>query len=296
MKQTHIIEIQSKYKYLPYIESFFEGMVSTISSFEDKPSLTIDPQPEDVWLMQAYFLEPPAFEHINKAFRAYAEESDLEILSMQYNKIDNLNFAQKVLEDFKPISIGRFYIHNSAHKVAMPTNMISMEISSGLAFGTGEHETTSGCLEFIADIKDLPTNVLDMGTGSGILSIAAAKFFQCKVTASDIEENAIATARQNFALNNVSDIINLYLGDGYTNDIQNHGPYDLIVSNILARPLISMSQDLVDNLKIGGIAILAGFLLDQAEQVIAAHTSKGLELIGTKNHNNWIIAQLIRIA
>jgi len=133
-----------------------------------------------------------------------------------------------------------------------------------------------------------------MGTGSGILSIAAAKLFNCHIVASDIEENSIITAAENFKINNVADKIKLFLADGYSNDIYQNGSYNLIMSNILARPLIEMAQNLADNLKVGGTAILAGFLTDQASNVIEAHLNAGLKLTRTKEKSNWVIARLTK--
>ena len=294
MTKTFIIQAKTQYQFIPFFEAFFEGIATTISSFEAEVSAKIDPEPTDIWLVQAYFEKQPNFTDIKAQLEEYAGSNQLLIISLEEDIIENVDFAQKVLDDFNPIRVGNFYIHNSAHKTNLPQELISMEISSGLAFGTGDHETTSGCLECLSELKEKPKAILDMGTGSGVLSIAAAKLFNCSVIASDIEENSIITASDNFKINHVADKIKLFLADGYDQEIYDSGPYDLILSNILARPLISMASDLANNLKNGGVAILAGFLTAQAEQVIQAHLSQGLKLSHTKNKNNWVIAQLTK--
>lgn len=295
MSKTFIIQVRAKYKYTPYIESFFEGIANTITCFEAEVSAKIDPEPDDLWQVGAYLENLSNFAQIEAEFRSYARDCNLEIISVKQEEVENVDFAQKVLKDFRPIRVGRLYIHNSAYKEDLPKNLITLEISSGLAFGTGDHETTGGCLEFLSDLLEKPSNMLDMGTGSGVLSLAAAKIFNCSITASDIEKNSILTAQENFRINNVTNNIQLFLADGYQEQIYANGPYDLIVSNILARPLIAMAADLSKNLKLGGVAILAGFLEDQAAQVIEAHTKQGLTLIASKNKNKWIIAKLIKI-
>jgi ribosomal protein L11 methyltransferase len=294
MSKTFIIEVKTKYKYTPFVESFFEGIATTISCFEAEVSAKIDPEPEDIWRVEVYLESLPNFSQIQDRFMAYAQELGLEIIFISHRTIENIDFAQKVLEDFKPIKVGSFYIHNTAHKTDLPKNLITMEISSGLAFGTGDHETTSGCLEFISGLAEHPKKILDMGTGSGVLSIAAAKLFNCSITAIDIEQNSIITAKENFRINNVEKNIELFLADGYEDKIYANGPYDLILSNILARPLIAMAPDLSKNLKTGGVAILAGFLEDQAEQVIEAHTKHDMDLISSNCKNNWVISKLIK--
>ena len=294
MTLTHIISVKTQYKFIPFFESFFDGIATTISSFEAEVSAKIDPEPFDIWLVQAYFENLPDFPKIKADLEDYSRLNQLQIISLQQEAIENIDFAQKVLEDFSPIQVGSFFIHNSAHKANPMKDLISMEISSGLAFGTGDHETTSGCLEYLSALTEAPKNILDMGTGSGVLSISSAKLFNCSVTASDIEENSIITARENFRINQVSDQINLFLADGYSDQVYALGPYDLILSNILARPLILMAPDLAKNLNKGGNAILAGFLTDQAGSVIEAHLAQGMKLLHTKNKNNWVIAWLAK--
>jgi ribosomal protein L11 methyltransferase len=292
MTKTRVISLITIYEHHAFFEAFFEGIATTISSFEAQISEKIDPEPGDEWIIEAFFNNNVDFEKIKSELEEYAAINNLEIHSIKLALIENIDFASKVLEDFKPIEIGKFYIYNIAHKDGIPNHLIPMEISAGLAFGTGDHETTSGCIELMSSLGDRPTNILDMGTGSGVLSIAASKLFSSRIVAVDIEENSVITAKQNCAINNVTSDIQIFQTDGYEEVVYNNGPYDLILSNILARPLIEMAEDLARNLNQGGYAILAGFLNDQADAVINEHKKFGLELIESLVKNNWIIAKL----
>ena len=133
-------------------------------------------------------------------------------------------------------------------------------------------------------------NILDMGTGSGILSLAAAKLWQnnCQITAVDIDEEAVSVTKQNAIDNHLQKFITAEVSDGYQSDLViDNAPYDLILANILARPLIAMAPDLYKNLKTGGYCILSGFVEEQEEWVIGAHTKQGLKLKHLYKLDNW---------
>jgi ribosomal protein L11 methyltransferase len=177
--------------------------------------------------------------------------------------------------------IGRRFAVRGTHLTDPPTpNRIVLTLDAGLAFGTGEHGSTSGCLVALEDVaRRRPRRILDMGTGSGILAMAAARLLNRPVLATDIEPWAVRVARENAALNGVAHLVDVRLANGWTDPfVRRSGPYDLVFANILARPLCLMAADLALHLAPGGTAILAGLLASQARWVLAAHRRQGLRL------------------
>lgn len=177
--------------------------------------------------------------------------------------------------------IGRFFAVRGTHLTDAPApNRIALTLDAGLAFGTGEHGSTRGCLVALETVaRRKPRRILDVGTGSGILAMAAARLLSRPVLATDIEPWAVRVARENAALNGIAHRVRVRLADGWRDPfVRNAGPYDLVFANILARPLCLMAKDLALHLAPGGTAILAGLLANQARWVLAAHRCQGLRL------------------
>jgi ribosomal protein L11 methyltransferase len=177
--------------------------------------------------------------------------------------------------------IGRCFAVRGTHLTGPQTpNRITLTLDAGLAFGTGEHGSTRGCLVALEAVaRRRPGRILDMGTGSGILAMAAARLLNRPVLATDIEPWAVRVATENAELNGVAHLIQARLADGWSDPlVRAAGPYDLVFANILARPLCLMARDLALNLAPGGTAILAGLLANQARWVLAAHRAQGLRL------------------
>jgi ribosomal protein L11 methyltransferase len=166
---------------------------------------------------------------------------------------------------------------------------ITLTLDAGLAFGSGEHGSTRGCLRALERIAHRrPRRILDMGTGSGILAMAAARLLHRPVLATDIEPWSVRVAQQNAALNGLGRQMRARLADGWTSPaVRRHGPYDLVFANILARPLCLMARSLAANLKQGGTAVLAGLLQSQARAVTSAHRACGLTLEATIREGPW---------
>jgi ribosomal protein L11 methyltransferase len=182
---------------------------------------------------------------------------------------------------FPEQSIGRHFAVRGTHLTGprIP-NRITLTLDAGLAFGTGEHGSTRGCLVALETVaRRRPRRILDMGTGSGILAMAAARLLNRKVLATDIEPWAVRVAAENAELNGVAHLVKARLADGWGYPfVRVHAPYDLVFANILARPLCLMARDLALNLAPGGTAILAGLLANQARWVLSAHRRQGLHL------------------
>ncbi|HET8997053.1 MAG TPA: 50S ribosomal protein L11 methyltransferase [Acetobacteraceae bacterium] len=157
---------------------------------------------------------------------------------------------------------------------------ITLLLDAGLAFGSGEHGSTRGCLLALERVaRRAPRRILDMGTGSGILAIAAARLLRRPVLATDIEPWSVRVAGDNARLNGVAHLVRPLRADGWRDArVRAGGPYDLVFANILARPLCLMAHDLAAQLAPGGTAILAGLLSTQARAVLAAHRRQGLRL------------------
>jgi ribosomal protein L11 methyltransferase len=186
--------------------------------------------------------------------------------------------------------IGRRFAIRGTHLTGPPTPArITLVLDAGLAFGSGEHGSTRGCLvalEIVA--RRHPRCILDLGTGSGILAMAAARLLKRPVLATDIEPWSIRVTRSNATRNRLSRMVRPCLADGWRDPaVRRGGPYDLVFANILARPLCAMARDLALNLAPGGTAILAGLLANQARGVLAAHRRQGLRLERLVQQGTW---------
>jgi ribosomal protein L11 methyltransferase len=181
---------------------------------------------------------------------------------------------------FQPLAVGRFFIHGSHYKGHIPPGCIALEIDAATAFGTGEHATTRGCLTMLNAVSAPgPRRILDMGTGTGILAMGAAKRWRRRVVARDIDPESVRVTAHNIRRNGVTPLINVARSNGYRErGVIARRPYDLILANILARPLERMAADLRRALKPGGIAVLSGLLAYQEPGVLAAHRIAGLTL------------------
>jgi len=177
--------------------------------------------------------------------------------------------------------VGKRFAIRGTHLTGKPTSgRVMLTLDAGLAFGSGEHGSTRGCMVALETVaRQKPRRILDLGTGSGILAIAAAKLLRRKVLGSDIEPWSIKVARRNAIQNGVGRLVRAKLADGWHHPtIRGGAPYDLVFGNILARPLCGMAKDLSVHLAPGGTAILAGLLGTQARMVLAAHRRRGLVL------------------
>jgi len=186
--------------------------------------------------------------------------------------------------------VGRRFAVRGTH-LAGPTlpGRITLTLDAGVAFGSGEHGSTRGCLIALERVAyRRPRRILDLGTGSGILAMAAARLLHRPVLASDIDPWSVRVAAENAALNGVGRLVRSRQGDGWNDPaLRAAGPFDLVFANILARPLCRMAKDLAAHLAPGGTAILAGLLQTQARLVLAAHRRRGLVLEGMVREGPW---------
>jgi ribosomal protein L11 methyltransferase len=193
--------------------------------------------------------------------------------------------------------IGRRFAVRGTHLRGAPApGRIMLTLDAGLAFGSGEHGSTRGCLRALERVAyRRPRRILDMGTGSGILAMAAARLLHRPVQATDIEPWSVRVAQQNAALNRLGGLVRFRLADGWRSPaVRAGGPYNLVFGNILARPLCLMAHNLAAHLAPGGTAILSGLLQTQARGVLAAHLRCGLRLEARLHEGPWTTLVLRR--
>jgi ribosomal protein L11 methyltransferase len=201
-----------------------------------------------------------------------------------------VNWVAKSLEGLKPVTAGGFYVYGSHDDATPPGGLIPIRIEAALAFGTGHHDTTTGCLEAIDRTlkRTRPRHMLDVGTGTGVLAIALAKRTHLSVIASDIDPVATATAAANARDNGVGRNVITVTAEGLDHPlIGKSGPYDLIVANILAGPLIAMAHGIGRSAGRGATVILSGLLMKQAQSVTAAYQRQGMVLRQRLERGDW---------
>ncbi len=206
-------------------------------------------------------------------------------------KLESENWLKDYVIEFPSFEIADFCIYGIHEKETPQTDKIPLQIYAATAFGSN-HQTTQGCISAISELNKqgfIPDKILDIGTGSGILSLCSAKLWtETNIIAGDIDNEAVIVTSGNAQNNNLSNQINAVQSDGYNNPlIKQSAPYDLILSNILANPLISFAEDLQQNLKQNGYCILSGFVDNQVNDVISAHEKLGLKLIKLYSTDNW---------
>ena len=194
-------------------------------------------------------------------------------------------------EAFPEQLVGQRFAVRGTHQAngATPGRMV-LTLDAGLAFGSGEHGSTRGCLRALEIVvRRHPRRILDLGTGSGILAMAAAMLLRRPVLATDIEPWSVRVAGQNAIANGVGRLVRPVLADGWHGRaVQAGAPYDLVLANILARPLCRMARELALGLASGGTVILAGLLASQARMVLTAHRRQGLRLETIWREGNWM--------
>ncbi|QQS13703.1 MAG: 50S ribosomal protein L11 methyltransferase [Rhodospirillales bacterium] len=182
---------------------------------------------------------------------------------------------------FQPFAVGRFWVHPSHDPGAPPAGAIPLRIDAGLAFGTGTHATTSGCLEAIGRLDPAAhARAVDIGCGSGILAIAMAKLWNRRVPGGDNDPEAVDVARENAALNGVAALCDFHVADGVDSAaLAARGPFDLIVANILAGPLVDLAPSFAAAAAARATIVLAGLLAEQRDEVADAYAALGFRLV-----------------
>lgn len=211
--------------------------------------------------------------------------------------LPEIDWVAHSLEGLQPVRAGRFLVHGSHDRHRVRSGDVAIEIDAGRAFGTGHHGTTEGCLEMIDRVLRMHPykRILDLGTGSGVLAIAAARLCHARILATDIDPVAVEVARQNARTNRCGSRITMKTAAGFHADIfARSGPFDLIIANILARPLMQLAPALNRNLAARGDVILSGILAEQRMKVLAAYRMQGLYHRRTLWRDGWVTMRLSR--
>lgn len=237
-----------------------------------------------LWEMQLIFEGKPPVELVLVRLESAAQKAGIEPPRTDLCQMPQKNWLQECYQSFQPLEIGKYYIYGSHITDEPPADKIALKIDAATAFGTGEHQTTHGCLLALNDLTFQPKKVIDVGCGSGILAMAYAKTFGKQVDAVDIDPESVRMATLNAQANNLASLVNVWESCGYQ---QVQEKYDLVLCNILARPLIEMAADLKNHLNTGGQAILSGFLTRQERWVLKAHTDIGLRFVRRYRIKGW---------
>lgn len=231
----------------------------------------------------------------NTVLPRFAQVVGVDENNIKVEVLPDIDWVSHSLEGLNPVRAGRFFVHGSHDRDKVKPGDLAIEIDAGQAFGTGHHGTTVGCLELIADVleHEKPQNALDLGTGSGILAIGIALISPIRILATDIDPIATKVAQENFALNGVAKTIKAVTATGFDDEeIKKRAPFDLIVANILANPLIDLAPQMVPALKKGGSIVLSGILEEQHDRVVKAFEAEGAKYIKTLHHEGWVAIHL----
>ena len=274
---------------LPCTKAEAEALGEDISVFArlDAPPVLVTSEAEadrpDQWRLDAYFEERPSAAMLKLVTSLVPSAAGSTAKAERVADEDWVTLSQQGLE---PIRAGRFFVHTPTHRDAVPADAIAFEIDAGRAFGTGQHETTTGCLIALDSLKRRGTrfaNIADIGTGTGLLAFAALRLWPAaRAIASDVDPVAIEVTAENAAINRIRlgrargrlELATAAGMDHYR--LRARSPYDLVIANILAGPLIDLAPSLAGALAPGGKLILAGLLDHQAARVTAAYRRQGL--------------------
>jgi ribosomal protein L11 methyltransferase len=269
-----------------------EAIPDPAELFDDDVPVFVTDEPDaakpDEWLLHAYFEREPKSGDLDRLRKLGSGKTHVEKLG----EADWVTMSQSGLQ---PIRAGRFFVHTPMYR-ARPPGTVAFEIDAGLAFGTGQHATTGGCLEALDRLESGGArfaNIADIGTGTGLLAFAALALWpEAKCIATDIDPVAVDVARENAAINRAplgheAGQLLLAAADGMQSPmLAARAPFDLIIANILAGPLIELAPDFADALQPGGMVILAGLLETQAASVASAYESHGLR-VASRSFGEW---------
>jgi len=252
-------------------------------------SILEEDEARGVWRIDAYPTSDDEADAFTNTLRGFAG------LKVAREALADADWLAMALSGLPPVRAGRFFIYGVHDRGRAPPNTVNLRIEAGAAFGTGHHGTTVGCL--LAYDRLLKANrfarVLDVGAGTGVLAIAAARTGSVKAVGTDIDRVSVRISRENARVNAVNVRFVHASGLGHR-AVRADAPYDLVFANILARPLVSLAQDIKGALRPGGIAILSGLLRTQERYVRAAYLARGLRLDFALRRDAWATLVLRR--
>ena len=247
-----------------------------------------------IWEVGGYFLDAP-------------DDIDLALLSAAFgagpfvvSEVPDQDWVAKVRRELPPVEAGRFFVYGSHDAALLPEGRIGLLIEAAMAFGTGHHGTTLGCLrayDRLLDDGQRFDNVLDLGCGTAVLAMSAARMGAAHVLASDIDPVAVEVALANVKANGLVGRVACVESIGFDSPVLRAGaPFDLIFANILKGPLIELAPDIAAHLGPGGRAILSGLLVEQADEIVEVYQGQGLALETREDLGEWSALTLRRLS
>ena len=259
-------------------EVFFEGQAA-IAAFE---------RSDGRWDVTVHFADPPDQPLVRELVTSAAGPDIAK--AIDFDTVEAKDWVKASLEDLVPVPAGRFVVHGQHDRERVAPNKVGIEIEAALAFGTGHHGTTRGCLLLLDHVLKAwrPRRVLDLGTGTGVLAIAAARALHEKVLASDIDPPSVQVARENARLNVSGHLVRAIRATGFSApQFAAAAPFDLVLANILANPLRQLATPMARHLAPSALVILSGLLTPQAAGVIAAYRARGLVPVRHLRIEGW---------
>ncbi len=243
------------------------------------------------WEVGAYFIEQP------DEISLLLLENAFDAAGFVISEIPETDWVAKVKRELNPVEAGRFFVCGKHDLKKMPTGRVGLLIEASMAFGTGHHGTTKGCLlafdKFFVQSRNLK-NVIDIGCGTAVLAMAVGKVSSAKIIASDVDPIAVEVALENLKANNLENRIDCIEAMGFEDfRIKSRAPYDLIFANILKRPLIDLAPDISGHISSGGQAIISGILDEQAEEIIDFYQQNDLVVFDRIDIGEWVTLTLV---
>lgn len=282
-RPTHVLQLmtdeRSARTMTDLLGEMFDPTETAVAAFEAEDGVT--------WRLEAYFADAPDEDFIRDLIRpVVGAQAD----AAEFRTIDQKDWVRASLEGLVPVRAGRFRIHGSHDRDTVRPNELAIEIEAALAFGTGHHGTTRGCLAALNEIgrRRRPRRILDVGTGTGVLAIAAARRFRRRVAAGDIDAIAVEAARDNARKNRAHPYVRPVRAAGLGHPaLRAGGPYDLVLANILARPLRALAPSIRARVAPGGEIVLSGLLGPDVPGVVSAYRAQGLILVRRRMLEGW---------
>ncbi|HKS89568.1 MAG TPA: 50S ribosomal protein L11 methyltransferase [Stellaceae bacterium] len=264
------------------VAAALDELAGAVSAFE------ID-EAAGLWRVEAYPKAPLFDAALEVRLRLITAAAGGRLIEIAEERLPARDWLAENRRAFPPLRVGPFFVHGSHWHGTPPAGAIAIEIDAATAFGTGEHPSTAGVLLALDRLSKRRRfrRPLDIGTGSGILAIATVKRLHCRVVASDIDPAAVRVAAYHARRNGVAGAVRFVCAPGYRARAVRRGRYDLILANILARPLALMARDLARAIRPGGAAVLAGLLRRQEAMVVAAHRAQGIALKRRLTIDGW---------
>lgn len=261
-----------------------------VSLTKDDPSLSDD---EAAWRLEAYFEAMPDMDAVNALTADHGGLGEPVV-----EELPDIDWVAHALEGLGVVRCGRFVLYGAhdADKLPNEDGDIPIRIDANQAFGTGHHPTTAGCLTLLDRFAGMaPKKVLDLGCGSAVLAIAAAKLWGRMALATDIDPTSVDIAAENVALNDVEDFVITQTAEGFDHpDIADAAPFDFVFANILAGPLAELAPGMADHVAKNGRVMLAGLMTEQEDGVRKAYEAAGFRQINRLDHQTWPVLLFVR--